>query len=62
MVAPDRSFELLSAHLTGNITDPGMHGLYQAFRDEAKDEVRRCRDAYRIHRRPGRPRRHDRGG
>lgn len=38
MVAPDRSFELLSAQLTGNITDPGMHGLYQAFRDEAKDE------------------------
>ncbi|MCX5111345.1 MMPL family transporter [Streptomyces sp. NBC_00378] len=38
MVAPDRSFELLSAQLTGNITDPGMHDLYQAFRDEAKDD------------------------
>ncbi|MEW2033407.1 MMPL family transporter [Streptomyces roseifaciens] len=36
MVAPDRSFELLSVQLTGNSTDPGMHDLYRAFRDRAK--------------------------
>ncbi|MFP3989648.1 MMPL family transporter [Streptomyces sp. E11-3] len=38
MVAPDRSFELLSVQLTGNSTDPGLHDLYRAFRDQAKDE------------------------
>ncbi|MEV0117310.1 MMPL family transporter [Streptomyces sp. NPDC050844] len=38
MVAPDRDFELLSVQLTGNSTDPGLHDLYRAFRDEAKDE------------------------
>ncbi|MEU5000368.1 MMPL family transporter [Streptomyces sp. NPDC021622] len=38
MVAPDREFELLSVQLTGNSTDPGLHDLYRAFRDEAKDE------------------------
>ncbi|TGA95613.1 MMPL family transporter [Streptomyces sp. MZ04] len=37
MVAPDRDFELLSVQLTGNSTDPGLHDLYRAFRDEAKD-------------------------
>ncbi|MCX4673086.1 MMPL family transporter [Streptomyces sp. NBC_01381] len=38
MVAPDRDFELLSVQLTGNSTDPGLHDLYRAFREEAKDE------------------------
>ncbi|MFD7071506.1 MMPL family transporter [Streptomyces sp. NPDC059913] len=38
MVAPDRGFELLSAQLTGNSTDPGLHDLYRAFRDGTKDE------------------------
>ncbi|MFI1103995.1 MMPL family transporter [Streptomyces melanogenes] len=38
MVAPDRSFELLSVQLTGNATDPGMHDLYRAFRDDVKHE------------------------
>ncbi|MFI1258163.1 MMPL family transporter [Streptomyces netropsis] len=37
MVAPDRSFELLSVQLTGNSTDPALHDLYRAFRDQAKD-------------------------
>ncbi|MBB5936349.1 MMPL family transporter [Streptomyces zagrosensis] len=38
MVAPDRSFELLSVQLTGNSTDPGLHDLYSAFRDHAKED------------------------
>ncbi|GGP33142.1 MMPL family transporter [Streptomyces melanogenes] len=38
MVAPDRAFELLSVQLTGNSTDPGMHDLYRAFRDDVKRE------------------------
>ncbi|MFK8905983.1 MMPL family transporter [Streptomyces sp. YS-3] len=38
MVAPDRGFELLSVQLTGNATDPGMHDLYRAFRDDVKRE------------------------
>lgn len=37
-VAPDRGFELLSVQLTGNATDPGMHDLYRAFRDDVKQE------------------------
>ncbi|MFE6779656.1 MMPL family transporter [Streptomyces sp. NPDC057702] len=38
MVAPDRAFELLSAQLTGNSTDPGMQDLYRAFRDDTRKE------------------------
>lgn len=38
MVAPDRRFELLSVQLTGNATDPGMHDLYRAVRDDVKHE------------------------
>ncbi|ARZ69927.1 MMPL family transporter [Streptomyces sp. HU2014] len=38
VLAPDRAFELLSVQLAGNSTDPGMHDLYRAFRDRAKDE------------------------
>ncbi len=38
MVAPDRAFQLLTAQLTGNSTDPGMQDLYRAFRDDAKEE------------------------
>lgn len=38
MVAPDRSFQLLSAQLTGNSTDPGMQDLYRAFRDGTEEE------------------------
>ncbi|GHG61986.1 MMPL family transporter [Streptomyces griseocarneus] len=38
MVAPDRGFELLSVQLTGNSGDPGLHDLYRAFRDRAKEE------------------------
>ncbi|OIJ88255.1 MMPL family transporter [Streptomyces colonosanans] len=33
VVAPDRSFELLSVELTGNSTDPGLQDLYRAVRD-----------------------------
>ncbi|MEV4558091.1 MMPL family transporter [Kitasatospora sp. NPDC049285] len=36
MVAPDRSFELLSAELTGNATDQGVQSVYRAFRDGAR--------------------------
>ncbi|MED7952896.1 MMPL family transporter [Streptomyces sp. BE303] len=36
MVAPDRTFELLTASLTGNSADPGLHGTYRAFRDGAR--------------------------
>ncbi|WEV28658.1 MMPL family transporter [Streptomyces sp. 71268] len=38
MVAPDRGFQLLTAQLTGNSTDPGMQDLYRAFRDDTKEE------------------------
>ncbi|GAA3080487.1 MMPL family transporter [Streptomyces olivoverticillatus] len=38
VVAPDRSFELLSIQLTGNSTDPGLQDVYRAFRDGAKGE------------------------
>ncbi|MFD5147194.1 MMPL family transporter [Streptomyces sp. NPDC058401] len=36
LTAPDRSFRLLTAVLTGNPTDPGMQDLYRAFRDQAR--------------------------
>ncbi|MCZ4121898.1 MMPL family transporter [Streptomyces sp. H39-S7] len=36
MTAPDLSFELLSAELVGNASDPGMQDLYRAFRDAAR--------------------------
>ncbi|RLU83607.1 multidrug transporter [Streptomyces griseocarneus] len=35
--APDGSFELLSAELTGNSADPGLHALYKAFRERAEE-------------------------
>ncbi|MEV5551161.1 MMPL family transporter [Streptomyces sp. NPDC052309] len=38
LVAPDRTFELLTAQLTGNSSDPRMHDFYRAFRDQVKDE------------------------
>ncbi|MFF2013212.1 MMPL family transporter [Streptomyces sp. NPDC058195] len=38
MVAPDRSFELLSAELTGNPADQGVQGVYRAFRDAARTQ------------------------
>ncbi|MFH8370987.1 MMPL family transporter [Streptomyces sp. NPDC018031] len=38
MVAPDRSFELLSVRLTGNSADPGLQDVYRAFRDRTRDE------------------------
>ncbi|MFD3327296.1 MMPL family transporter [Streptomyces sp. NPDC058701] len=37
MTAPGGGFELLSVQLTGNSTDPRLHDLYRAFRDQAKD-------------------------
>ncbi|MFE6744711.1 MMPL family transporter [Kitasatospora purpeofusca] len=36
MVAPDRSFELLSAELTGNAGDDGVQKVYRAFRDATR--------------------------
>ncbi|MCN9244337.1 MMPL family transporter [Streptomyces sp. RY43-2] len=36
MVAPDRSFELLSVQLTGNVTDPGLQNLYRTVRDDTR--------------------------
>ncbi|MFF2546461.1 MMPL family transporter [Kitasatospora sp. NPDC058063] len=36
MVAPDRTFELLSVELTGNATEEGVQGVYKAFRDDAR--------------------------
>ncbi|MGP3632695.1 MMPL family transporter [Streptomyces sp. 24-1644] len=36
MMAPDRSFELLSVQLTGNPSDKGVQGVYRAFRDAAQ--------------------------
>ncbi|MFK0258128.1 MMPL family transporter [Streptomyces sp. NPDC090445] len=38
--APDRSFRLLSAELTGNPTDPGLQDTYRAFRDHARAAFR----------------------
>ncbi|MER5862050.1 MMPL family transporter [Kitasatospora sp. NPDC002040] len=38
MVAPDRSFELLSVELVGSAADEGVHRLYRAFRDEVRAE------------------------
>ncbi|MCX4851661.1 MMPL family transporter [Streptomyces sp. NBC_00893] len=38
MVAPDRSFELLSVELIGNRTDKGVQGVYRAFRDAARTQ------------------------
>lgn len=38
MVAPDRSFELLSANLTGNSADPGLQDTFRAFRDSTRAE------------------------
>ncbi|WP_197992026.1 MMPL family transporter [Streptomyces pactum] len=37
-VAPDRAFELFSARLTGNSTDPALHDLYRTFRDRARED------------------------
>ncbi|MFI6444325.1 MMPL family transporter [Kitasatospora sp. NPDC050543] len=36
MVAPDRSFELLSVELIGNSADEGVQKVYRAFRDAAR--------------------------
>ncbi|MFE4399114.1 MULTISPECIES: MMPL family transporter [Streptomycetaceae] len=36
MVAPDKSFELLSVGLVGNPEEPGMQDLFRAFRDSAR--------------------------
>ncbi|MFD7414886.1 MMPL family transporter [Kitasatospora purpeofusca] len=36
MVAPDRSFELLTAELTGNAGDDGVQKVYRAFRDATR--------------------------
>ncbi|GAA1214288.1 MMPL family transporter [Kitasatospora nipponensis] len=36
MVAPDRSFELLAADLTGNSADPGFQSTFRAFRDSTR--------------------------
>ncbi|WP_053645702.1 MMPL family transporter [Streptomyces sp. XY431] len=36
MVAPDRSFELLAAELTGNAADDGVQKVYRAFRDATR--------------------------
>ncbi|MFF7633520.1 MMPL family transporter [Kitasatospora sp. NPDC008050] len=38
MVAPDRTFELLSANLTGNSADPGLQATFRAFRDGTRAE------------------------
>ncbi|MFE4337208.1 MMPL family transporter [Streptomyces sp. NPDC056831] len=38
MVAPDRSFELLSVELIGNRTDKGVQDVYRAFRDAARTQ------------------------
>ncbi|MEV7520123.1 MMPL family transporter [Streptomyces sp. NPDC091371] len=37
MTAPDRSFRLLTAELTGNPADPGVQGTYRAFRDSVRE-------------------------
>ncbi|MFJ4666653.1 MMPL family transporter [Kitasatospora purpeofusca] len=36
MVAPDRSFELLTAELTGNAADDGVQKVFRAFRDATR--------------------------
>ncbi|WP_037603646.1 MMPL family transporter [Streptacidiphilus rugosus] len=36
LLAPDRSFELVSARLTGNAADPGLQATYRAFRDHTR--------------------------
>ncbi|MFD4905162.1 MMPL family transporter [Kitasatospora purpeofusca] len=36
MVAPDRSFELLAAELTGSAADDGVQKVYRAFRDATR--------------------------
>ncbi|MFE4520016.1 MMPL family transporter [Kitasatospora sp. NPDC056783] len=38
MTAPDGTFELLSANLTGNPADPGLENTFRAFRDNARAE------------------------
>ncbi|GAA3307752.1 MMPL family transporter [Nonomuraea dietziae] len=38
MTAPDRSFALLSVELIGNRADPGVQGVYRAFRDAARTQ------------------------
>ncbi|MGA5821284.1 MMPL family transporter [Kitasatospora sp. NPDC094028] len=38
MTAPDGTFELLSANLTGNAADPGLENTFRAFRDNARAE------------------------
>ncbi|MEU8924256.1 MMPL family transporter [Kitasatospora sp. NPDC048545] len=38
MTAPDGTFELLSANLTGNPADPGLESTFRAFRDNARAE------------------------
>ncbi|MER8101058.1 MMPL family transporter [Kitasatospora sp. NPDC094016] len=38
MAAPDGTFELLSANLTGNPADPGLENTYRAFRDNTRAE------------------------
>ncbi|MEU1421442.1 MMPL family transporter [Kitasatospora sp. NPDC005751] len=38
MVAPDRSFELLSVELVGNAADQGVQGVYRAFRDGTRTQ------------------------
>ncbi|MEU8777877.1 MMPL family transporter [Streptomyces sp. NPDC048606] len=40
MTAPDRSFRLLSVEFVGNPQDPGVQGVYRAFRDHARDVFR----------------------
>lgn len=37
MTAPDRSFRLLTAELTGNPADPGVQDTYRAFRDSVRE-------------------------
>ncbi|MFB6888047.1 MMPL family transporter [Kitasatospora sp. NPDC056327] len=37
MTAPDRSFELLSVELTGNIGEEGVQDVYRTFRDDARE-------------------------
>ncbi|MFD8638175.1 MMPL family transporter [Streptomyces sp. NPDC059533] len=41
MTAPDRSFRLLTAELTGNPADPGVLDTYRAFRDSVRDQFGR---------------------
>ncbi|MFJ8014803.1 MMPL family transporter [Streptomyces sp. NPDC096339] len=41
MTAPDRSFRLLTAELTGNPADPGMLDTYRAFRDSVREQFAR---------------------